>query len=306
MAKFDSESALSKAQKLTSASTSTSTPPLRPFQQPLTSQTRLAHEAYLERRIDDHIDSLQPLTPSYSRSPQAYHTYTNRKMAEVQLIENREVERIEHAKQKSALRAGSSRYVQKSGAIRFGDARAQIQERKTQEWLQESERDVVNIAERRQARAKALEDEKAARTIAKEQLRVQKLAIHTVDREEQQHRKDTTKEVVQELSKAITRAGLRARVSLFGKEVWKPLEWHVKHKGEIWEVEGPVHEVIDIYVKWRIEYTKMLLYLQSRDVNLEVLRSERGRRRIKAFNTMRERGVFAEARQLGDELIRPP
>ena len=51
------------------------------------------------------------------------------------------------AKAKAALRAGSSRYVQKSGVISFGDARAQIQERATKEWLQEGRGEVVNFAQ---------------------------------------------------------------------------------------------------------------------------------------------------------------
>jgi hypothetical protein len=94
------------------------TPPLRkPFQDPPTTQTRESHATYLDQRITDHIDETYHLTPSYQVSLRSYNEYTVRKMTEVRLIEHHKSERQSAAKEKAKLRAGSSRYVQKSSVI---------------------------------------------------------------------------------------------------------------------------------------------------------------------------------------------
>ena len=288
MARFDSESKMVGSNP--SPSTPPSTPPLRPFQQPPNTASRHAHEAYLEKRIEDHIEDICPLTPSYSIALRAYHEYTARKSTEITLIERNNVQRREHTKRKADLKNGSNRYVQKSGAIRFGDARSQIQERETEEWLKEGEKDVVNMAEERAKRAKALEVEKAARSAVREEQKKQRAEVQAVVQQEHIQRKDATKVIAQELSKALSRAGLRARNSQYGKELWKPLEVYVKHYGQIWEGEKPNHDIIDIYVKWRIEYTKMLLDMKEDQEYLKVLQAKRGVRRRKAFSSMKQAG----------------
>ena len=87
-------------------------------------------------------------------------------VTEVQLIEHNESERQRAAKEKAKLKAKGSRYVQKSGVIRVGDARAQIAQRETEEWLREENRHVINMAEQRAQRAVVLDEERQARLAA--------------------------------------------------------------------------------------------------------------------------------------------
>jgi hypothetical protein len=70
-------------------------------------------------------------------------------MTEAKLIEKREVDCQYAALEKHKLKSGSSRYVQKGGVIRVRDARSQIHQRDTIEWLKEASKDVVNMAEQR-------------------------------------------------------------------------------------------------------------------------------------------------------------
>ncbi len=226
-----------------------STPPLRPFQQPPTTQSRETHEKYLEQRVLDHIDGLCPLSPSYSASLQSYHQFTARKAREIRLIEQNEVERQVQAKAKAALRAGSSRYVQKSGVISFGEARAQIQERATKEWLQEGHREVVNFAQQRAIRALQKEREKLEKKDKLERQKAVKLAVFKLD-------------------EAITKLGLRALVEQstnnLTSEFWGPLECHVKHKGELWDQRQAIEVTIDSYMEWRVKWLGVLWDLKPK------------------------------------------
>ena len=231
-----------------------STPPLRPFQQPPTTRTRETHEKYLEQRILDHIDGICSLSPSYSTSLQSYHDFTARKAKEIRLIEQNEANRQEQVKAKAALRAGSSRYIQKSGAISFGEARAQIQERATEEWIQEGRKEVVNFAEQRATRAQIKRDAKVERALQKERERLQ--------REDELERKEAVKLAVSVLEKAITRLGPRALVQQstnnLTSDFWKPLEWHIKHKGELWDQHTDIQATIDKYMEWRVKWLGVL------------------------------------------------
>jgi DDE superfamily endonuclease len=230
------------------------TPPLRPFQQPPTTRTRETHEKYLEQRILDHIDGICSLSPSYSTSLQSYYEFTARKAKEIRLIEQNEANRQEQAKAKAALRVGGSRYVQKSGAISFGQARAQIQERATEEWIQEGRKEVVNFAEQRATRAQIKRGAKVERALQKKRERLQQ--------EDQLERKEAVKLAVSVLEKAITRLGLRVLVQQstnnLTSDFWKPLEWHIKHKGELWDQQRDMQATIDKYIEWRVRWLGVL------------------------------------------------
>ena len=153
------------------------TPPLKPFQHPPNTRTHESHYTYLNQRISDHINDLIPLTPSYQIALRSYNEYITRKMTETKLIEKREVDRQQAALEKQRLKLGSSRYVQRGGVIRVGDARSQIHKRNTEEWLKEANKDVVNMAEQRAQRAVILEEEKKTKAAARSWKRSSELLL---------------------------------------------------------------------------------------------------------------------------------
>lgn len=275
------------------------TPPPKPFQHPPTTQTRESHSTYLEQRISDHIDEIYPLTPSYQVSLRSYNEYTVRKITEVKLIEHNESERQRAAKEKAKLKAGGSRYVQKSGVIRVGDARAQIAQRETEEWLREENRHVTNMAEQRAQRAVVLEGERQARLAATQLEREKKALIKATEKQEQDHRKEAVKIAVRELGKAITRAGLRSHNGP-GKEAWRALEIHVKHKGVIYDGDIPEAGVdeaqIDSYVRFRLERIKIMALWGD---SLVIGEKERSIRRSKGIQAMLKYGdLYMSQREL--------
>jgi hypothetical protein len=159
------------------------------------------------------------------------------------------------AKAKAALRAGSSRYIQKSGVISFGDARAQIQERATKEWLQEGRGEVVNFAQQRAIRALQKEREKLEKRDKLERQSAVKLAVFKLD-------------------EAITKLGLRALVEQstnnLTSEFWRPLEWYIKHKGELWDRNQAIEVTIDGYMEWRVKWLGILWDLKPNGIRKHV------------------------------------
>lgn len=164
------------------------------------------------------------------------------------------------------MRVGGSRYVQKSGAISFGQARAQVQERATEEWIQEGRKEVVNFAEQRATRAQIKRDAKVERAIQREREKLQ--------REDQLERKDAVKLAVSVLEKAITRLGLRALVQQstnnLTSDFWKPLEWHIKHKGELWDQQKDMQATVDKYIEWRVRWLGVLWDLRPVGAGIHV------------------------------------
>jgi hypothetical protein len=140
----------------------------KPFQNTPNTHIREVHEKYLNVRVNNHFEGNCPLTPSFQRAVYALLCFTTRKYTEVRLIEKYQEDALINEKEKQALKASSGKYVQRSGLISFREARAQIQERETEEWLAEGARDIVNIAANRIARKVQQEKEKSERILAKE------------------------------------------------------------------------------------------------------------------------------------------
>jgi hypothetical protein len=93
------------------------TPLRRPFQHPPASRDRATHQAYLDKRLDDHFEYDVPLTPSYRTSLQAFQASIEPKLLTSTLIKQREQERIEHVKERARQKSGTGRHIQKGGVI---------------------------------------------------------------------------------------------------------------------------------------------------------------------------------------------
>lgn len=129
-----------------------------------------------------------------------------------------------------------------------------IQERSTEKWIQEGRKEVVNFAEQQATRAQIKKDAKVERALQKKRERLQQ--------EDRLERKEAVKLAVSVLEKAITRLGLRALVQKstnnLTPDFWKPLEWHIKHKGELWDQQKDMQATIDKYIEWRVSWLGVL------------------------------------------------
>jgi len=108
-------------------------PSFKPFQTTPTSANREAHRMYMYMRLEDHLNDIQPLTPSYQRSLFKFNKSTSQACLKAKLIEERERQRLLQEQEKATRKAASSRHVQKNGAIIMGTARRQILERNVAE-----------------------------------------------------------------------------------------------------------------------------------------------------------------------------
>ena len=109
----------------------------KPFQNPPTSANRMAHNTYINQRLDDHFilakdDEEYALTPSFWRSWRVYQKSTEPKLLRAGLIMERELTREKAVlqEQRDKLDKDGKKHMQKYGVISKGSAVRQIAHRR--------------------------------------------------------------------------------------------------------------------------------------------------------------------------------
>jgi hypothetical protein len=100
----------------------------RPFQSIPTTGNREAHRVYLSLRLQDHMDGLCALTPSYACALQKYQQAVEPCLLEAIVIKGREMQQKLQEIEKVRIKSGSRKHVQKNGVIYKGYALKQIEE----------------------------------------------------------------------------------------------------------------------------------------------------------------------------------
>jgi len=137
-----------------------------PFQTMPTTSNKEAHHIYLNLRLMDHMNELIPLTPSYSWALRCYQKSVEPRLVEANAIKQHDVDRRLHTIEKTRIKSGSSRYVQKNGVLYIGKGRSQILERNQEEEVYRAS--IVNMALERKIKKTNKEYSKWVKALKKE------------------------------------------------------------------------------------------------------------------------------------------
>lgn len=141
------------------------TPDRIPFQRVPDTRDRPVHSAYLDQRLDDYIERDIPLTPSFVSSLRAFQQSGEAKINEATLIKQREKDKYLHDLEQERRKAGSGRFIQKSGVIYKHVGEAQVMAMENKLRVQASE--AYNYSQMRIEKAKAVIYSKIVKLIHK-------------------------------------------------------------------------------------------------------------------------------------------